>query len=127
MNQDEARGGLEALTTRERECLRLVLAGLRAKEIADSLGVSDATAGFRCYAASLLQRLDLDAVRAEGYGFQIEMTYRVHKMGFKVVELPIIFVDRKVGESKMSNDIVLEAMTNVWKLRFSRVPARRPA
>ena len=53
------------------------------------------------------------------------MTYRVYKLGFKVVELPIIFVDRKVGESKMSNDIVVEAMTNVWKLRFSHVPTRR--
>ena len=53
------------------------------------------------------------------------MTYRVYKLGFKVVELPIIFVDRKVGESKMSNDIVVEAMKNVWKLRFSRVPTRR--
>ena len=71
-----------------------------------------------------LEAIDLDAIDTAGYGFQIEMTYRVYKMGFKVVELPIIFVDRKVGESKMSNDIVLEAMKNVWKLRFSSVPTR---
>jgi dolichol-phosphate mannosyltransferase len=55
------------------------------------------------------------------------MTYRAHKMGFKVVELPIIFVDRKVGESKMSGDIFVEALVNVVKLRLSGVPTRRPA
>ncbi len=73
----------------------------------------------------MLRTIDLDSVDTKGYGFQIEMTYRAYKLGFKVVELPIIFVDRKVGESKMSNDIVLEAMKNVWKLRFSGVPTRR--
>ena len=73
----------------------------------------------------MLRTIDLDSVDTRGYGFQIEMTYRAYKLGFKVVELPIIFVDRKVGESKMSNDIVVEAMTNVWKLRFSGVPTRR--
>ena len=75
----------------------------------------------------MLEAIDLDAVDARGYGFQIEMTYRAHKLGFKVVELPIIFVDRKVGESKMSGDIFLEALVNVWKLRFSGVPTRQPA
>ena len=75
----------------------------------------------------VLETIDLDAVDTKGYGFQIEMTYRAYKLGFKVVELPIIFVDRKVGESKMSNDIVVEAMKNVWKLRFSHVPTRRRA
>jgi len=53
------------------------------------------------------------------------MTYRAHKMGFRIEELPIIFVDRKVGESKMSGDIFFEAMTSVWKLRFSQVPTQR--
>ena len=91
------------------------------------LPLRDLTGGFKCFRRRVLEAIDLDAIDTAGYGFQIEMTYRVYKMGFKVVELPIIFVDRKVGESKMSNDIVLEAMTNVWKLRFSRVPARRPA
>ena len=75
----------------------------------------------------MLEAIDLDAVHSNGYGFQIEMTYRAHKMGFKVVELPIIFVDRKVGESKMSGDIFVEALVNVVKLRFSGVPTRRPA
>ena len=74
------------------------------------LGVSDATAGFRCYAASLLERLDLDAVRAEGYGFQIEMTYESRKVGATILEVPIRFVDRVEGESKMSTFIVVEAL-----------------
>jgi dolichol-phosphate mannosyltransferase len=80
----------------------------------------DLTGGFKCFRRQVLEQIDLDAIDTRGYGFQIEMTYRAHKLGFTVAELPIIFVDRKVGESKMSNDIVLEAMKNVWKLRFDR-------
>ena len=87
----------------------------------------DLTGGFKCFRRGVLETIDLENIDTAGYGFQIEMTYRAHKLGFKVAELPIIFVDRKVGESKMSNDIVLEAMKNVWKLRFSKVPAGRPA
>ena len=75
----------------------------------------------------MLEAIDLDAVNAKGYGFQIEMTYRAHKLGFKIVELPIIFVDRKVGESKMSGDIFIEALVNVVKLRLNGVPTRQPA
>ncbi len=89
------------------------------------LPLRDLTGGFKCFRRQVLETIDLDTVDTKGYGFQIEMTYRVYKLGFKVVELPIIFVDRKVGESKMSNDIVVEAMKNVWKLRFSHVPTRR--
>ncbi|MBN2203472.1 MAG: polyprenol monophosphomannose synthase [Thermoleophilia bacterium] len=84
----------------------------------------DLTGGYKCFRREVLEALDLDAVDARGYGFQIELTYRVHQLGFRVVELPIVFVDRKVGESKMTNDIVVEAMKSVWKLRFS-APARR--
>lgn len=91
------------------------------------LPLRDLTGGYKCFRRAVLETVDLDTVDTKGYGFQIEMTYRAHKMGFRVVELPIIFVDRKVGESKMSNDIVVEAMKNVWKLRFSRVPTRRTA
>ena len=80
----------------------------------------DLTGGFKCFRRDVLEAIDLDAVDARGYGFQIEMTYRAHKLGFKVVELPIIFVDRQVGESKMSNDIVVEAMLGVWRLRLDR-------
>jgi dolichol-phosphate mannosyltransferase len=80
----------------------------------------DLTGGYKCFRRAVLEAIDLDAVDTKGYGFQIEMTYRAHQLGFKVVELPIIFVDRKIGESKMSNDIVVEAMKNVWKLRFAK-------
>ena len=91
--------------------------------------MSDATAGFRCYAASLLERLDLDAVRAEGYGFQIEMTYESRKAGASILEVPIRFVDRAEGESKMSTFIVVEALglVTLWGIerllgRFRRSP-----
>jgi dolichol-phosphate mannosyltransferase len=84
----------------------------------------DLTGGYKCFRREVLEAIDLDAVDARGYGFQIEMTYRAHKLGFRVVELPIVFVDRKVGESKMSGDIFMEALVNVWKLRLSQVPTR---
>jgi dolichol-phosphate mannosyltransferase len=82
------------------------------------LKVADATAGFRAYAASLLERIDLDHVRAEGYGFQIEMTYAARRAGAPIVEVPIRFVDRVEGESKMSAFIVVEALALVtlWGL-----------
>jgi dolichol-phosphate mannosyltransferase len=75
-----------------------------------SLGVSDSTAGYRCYSAGILRRLELDRIRAEGYGFQIEMTYRARQHGAVITEVPIKFVDREAGESKMSSFIVVEAL-----------------
>jgi hypothetical protein len=83
------------------------------------LGVADSTAGFRAYAASVLDRIDLDRIRAEGYGFQIEMTYEAVRSGASVVEVPIRFVDRVEGESKMSLFIVVEALGLVtwWGLQ----------
>ena len=74
------------------------------------LGVSDSTAGYRCYSAGILRKLDLDRIRAEGYGFQIEMTYRARQFGAVITEVPIKFVDREAGESKMSSFIVVEAL-----------------
>ncbi len=74
------------------------------------LGVLDSTAGFRCYSASIFGRLDLGRIRAEGYGFQIEMTYRSKQHGATIREVPISFVDRAAGESKMSSVIVVEAL-----------------
>jgi len=74
------------------------------------LGVTDSTAGFRVYSASILQQLRLETVRAEGYGFQIEMTYRAVQARASIVEVPIRFVDRKAGESKMSWAIIVEAL-----------------
>jgi len=84
------------------------------------LGVSirDLTSGFKCFRRSALESLDLDALRSEGYSFQIEVTYRLLRGGRRVVEVPIVFVDRRVGLSKMSRRIVIEAVGVVWKLRW---------
>jgi dolichol-phosphate mannosyltransferase len=84
------------------------------------LGVADSTAGFRAYSASVLRRLDLDLIRAEGYGFQIEMTYRAKQHGARITEVPISFVDRAAGESKMSPVIVFEALGLVTLWGFGR-------
>lgn len=83
------------------------------------LAVRDATSGFRAYRAEFLRRIDLDAVRADGYGFQIEMAYRVAQRGGRVVEVPISFADRERGTSKMSSRIVVEALILVtgWGVR----------
>lgn len=80
--------------------------------------LTDCTGGFRCYRRSTLEALELDAVHSNGYTFQIEMAYRVYKHGLRIGEVPIIFPDRRVGQSKMSRHIVLEALLNVWRLRF---------
>lgn len=77
------------------------------------LGVADSTAGFRAYSAHLLESVDLDRIKAEGYGFQIEMTFQAKRLGASVVEVPIRFVDRVEGESKMSAFIVIEALALV--------------
>ncbi|MEL7209907.1 MAG: polyprenol monophosphomannose synthase [Actinomycetota bacterium] len=90
------------------------------------LAVNDATAGFRAYRATMLEAIDLDRVVAEGYGFQIEMTYQVVRLGGGIVEVPISFSDRLRGESKMSGRIVVEALGLVtwWAVR-DRVLRRR--
>lgn len=92
------------------------------------LPVRDATSGFRAYAADVLGKIDLDHVRADGYGFQIEMAYRVHQLGGRIEETPIRFVDRTKGDSKMSGRIVVEALVLVtlWGIR-DRVFRRRRA
>lgn len=82
--------------------------------------IHDCTAGFKCYSREVLRAIDLDDVRMKGYGFQIEMKYTAVKLGFQVVEVPIIFVNRKLGTSKMSGGIFGEAFRGVIKLRFRR-------
>jgi dolichol-phosphate mannosyltransferase len=82
--------------------------------------VRDLTGGFKCFRRSVLEALDLSAVHADGYGFQIELTYRTIKAGFHVVEIPIVFRDRRVGESKMNARIALEAVWKVPALRRRR-------
>src|SRR5450432_1338478 len=88
------------------------------------VSVADLTAGFKAWKADTLRGIDLHAVSAKGYGFQIEMTFRALRNGFRVFEVPINFVDRRVGQSKMSGTIFFEALTLVWSLR-ARIPPRR--
>ncbi len=80
--------------------------------------IRDLTGGFKCFRRRVLESIDLHKVRSEGYSFQIEMTYRALKEGFTVEEVPITFVDRRVGRSKMSRAIFLEAIWVVWRLRL---------
>jgi dolichol-phosphate mannosyltransferase len=80
--------------------------------------ILDATAGFKCFHRSVLEHIDLDAVRSEGYSFQIEMNYRAWRAGYRIVEVPIIFTERTEGQSKMSGAIVREATLKVWELRL---------
>jgi dolichol-phosphate mannosyltransferase len=82
------------------------------------LPVKDVTAGFMCYKVSSLKQIHLDSVRSNGYSFQIEMKYRMWKKKFKILEIPIVFIDRRAGVSKMSKKIVYEASFMVWKLKF---------
>ena len=86
--------------------------------------VHDLTGGFKCYRRSVLETIDLDAIDSKGYAFQIETSYRAIRAGFRVVEVPIVFVDRQVGGSKMSKTIVLEAVWKVPLLRISTLRAR---
>ena len=82
--------------------------------------VYDTTAGFKCYSRRVLEAIDLDDVRMKGYGFQIEMKYTTYKLGFKIKEVPIIFINRQLGTSKMSGGIFGEAFWGVIKLRFRK-------
>lgn len=90
-----------------------------------SIKIKDSTAGFVCYTRELLETIDLDAVRMKGYGFQIEMKYTAHRLGFKIAEVPIIFINRTLGSSKMSSSIFGEAFSGVIKLRFRTFKPRQ--
>ena len=99
---------------------RLVLsygAGVYTRAIT-RLPVKDVTAGFKCFRRDVLEAIDLDKVRSNGYSFQIEMTYRAWRKGFTLVEVPIVFTERAEGQSKMSKAIVREATRKVWELRW---------
>lgn len=82
------------------------------------LKVWDATGGFKCFRRRVLEAIDLDAVHSNGYSFQIEMNLRAVRRGFRITEIPIVFVDRTEGQSKMSGAIIREAIWMVWRLRF---------
>ncbi len=82
------------------------------------LPIQDATGGFKCFRRTVLETIDLDKIKTNGYGFQIELTFAAWKSGFRIVEIPIIFIDREFGESKLSKKIMWEAVFLVWKLRL---------
>ncbi len=82
------------------------------------LPLNDATGGFKCYRIAVLRGIDLDSIRSNGYAFQIEMSYKAWRKGFRLGEIPIVFADRNAGTSKMSKHIVYEAFFMLWKLRF---------
>jgi dolichol-phosphate mannosyltransferase len=92
------------------------------------LDIRDCTSGFKCFSRAAIEAIDLDRVRSDGYSFQIEMNYRCKEKGFRIAEVPIIFIDRHAGTSKMSKKIVREAVVMVWKLKlgtfFSRLKGR---
>ena len=87
--------------------------------------IADLTGGFKCFRREVLEAIDLESVRAQGYAFQVELTYRALQMGFRVEEVPIVFTERRIGASKMTKRIVLEAAWMVPQLRMSRA-AKRP-
>jgi dolichol-phosphate mannosyltransferase len=86
--------------------------------IITGLPICDATGGFKCFRRNVLEGIDLDKIKSNGYTFQIEMTFKAWKKGFSIGEIPIIFIDRTAGHSKMSKKIVHEAIFMVWKLRI---------
>src|SRR5215469_4382531 len=86
--------------------------------------VHDCTAGYRCYRRNVLESIDLHTIQSQGYAFQVELAYRVMQKGFKIVETPIVFMDRRVGKSKMSRKIIIEGFTYVLKARFSKQPGQ---
>jgi dolichol-phosphate mannosyltransferase len=95
-------------------------------QIITGLPITDPTGGYKCFRRQALQALDLDAVRSNGYSFQIEMTHKLWRQGFRIAEVPIVFTDRVKGHSKMSGHIVREALLMVWRLWLQNGCRRRP-
>jgi len=87
-------------------------------KIITGMPIKDATGGFKCFRAESLRKIDLTKIKSNGYGFQIEMNYRLWKKGARIKEVPIIFIDRRSGVSKMNKKIIYEAIFLVWKLKF---------
>lgn len=106
---------------------RVVMSYFASKYVRSVLGMNifDTTAGFKCYRRIVLTTIDLDRVRMRGYGFQIEMKYTTFKLGFNIKEVPIIFIDRTEGTSKMNSGIFGEAFWGVIKMKFRRIKARK--
>ena len=106
--------------------LMLSLGAAKYVRIITGLPFSDPTGGFKCFHRHALQAIDLQAVRSNGYSFQIELTHKIWRQGMKVAEVPIIFTDRFQGTSKMSGHIVWEAVWMVWRLLFQNGLRRSP-
>ena len=102
---------------------RILMSYFASVYVRTALGVKiyDSTAGFVCYSRKVLETIDMERIRMKGYGFQIEMKYTALKLGFKLAEVPVIFVNRKEGTSKMSGGIFGEAFWGVLKLRFRKI------
>ena len=94
--------------------------------IITGMPISDPTGGYKCFRRKTLQALDLDAIRSNGYSFQIEMSHKIWRQGLRIAEVPIVFTDRFVGTSKMSRKIVWEALFMVWRLLFQNGLSRWP-
>ncbi len=107
---------------------RLMLSRFAGKYVALVTGMpfSDPTGGYKCFRRRALQALDLDAVRSNGYSFQIELTHKLWRQGFKIIEVPIIFTERTEGQSKMAGGIVNEAFWLVWRLWLQNGLRRSP-
>jgi dolichol-phosphate mannosyltransferase len=106
--------------------LMLSMGAAKYVQIVTGLPVSDPTGGFKCFRRHALRSIDLQAVRSNGYSFQIELSHKIWRQGMKIVEVPIIFTDRFQGSSKMSRHIVWEAIWMVWRLLFQNRLRRRP-
>ena len=102
---------------------RIIMSYYASKYVRTVLGIKvfDCTAGFKCYRREVLESIDLDRIKMKGYGFQIEMNYTAYRLGFPITEVPVIFVNRKAGTSKMSGSIFVEAFWGVIKLRFRKI------
>lgn len=96
-----------------------ILGNLYAR-IITGIPISDATAGFKCFRRKILETIDLDNILSEGYSFQIEMNWHAHRAGFKIAEIPIVFYERKHGKSKLSANIIREALWVLWKIKFKK-------
>ncbi len=96
-------------------------------EIFTGMHITDPTGGYKCFRRRALESLNLDEVRSNGYSFQIEMTHKLWRQGMKIVEVPIVFTDRFHGHSKMSGNIIREALIMVWRLWFQNGMRRRPS
>ncbi|MCY3553811.1 MAG: polyprenol monophosphomannose synthase [Gemmatimonadetes bacterium] len=92
--------------------------------VATGMTIRDTTSGFKCFRRKVLEHIDLDSVRSDGYAFQIEMNFRCWRKGYRIREIPIIFVDRRSGTSKLSHGVINEAVWIVWWLRLQRILRR---